>query len=286
MKTFFRDTLFTLGILLIITPFAIYCSSFQKTNSTCAFKYNYVEKHADEIKTLFMGHSHFESGINPWVLDSTYNFAQAARISYYDLELLKHFIPQMSNLKTVIYPLAYEGEPGIFFLSSKKRRTQMFEYKKGMHIEYPPEYNSLLNNVIYYLKGFTLLRNSIRCDTLGYVSLHGVSNNNNLFFVSGKTESLLNNLTEMAKICNQNNIRFIILSCPCNSTFLKENVSNNGIDTLYGIINNIIKCYPVEYHCYLNDTMFADDSLFFDQTHLNYNGATLFTKRLKDDFGL
>jgi len=46
------------------------------------------------------------------------------------------------------------------------------------------------------------------------------------------------------------------------------------------------KKYPsIEYHDYSRDSRFTDDD-FFDDTHLNTDGAAHFTRILVNDFGL
>ena len=56
--------------------------------------------------------------------------------------------------------------------------------------------------------------------------------------------------------------------------------------TLYDIIDSVRLFYPIEYYNYIADEEFKSDSLFFDNSHLNYLGAEKLTLRLKKDLGL
>ena len=42
----------------------------------------------------------------------------------------------------------------------------------------------------------------------------------------------------------------------------------------------------LRYRCYYGDPQFKEDSLYADDLHLNLTGATLFARRVKNDFGL
>jgi hypothetical protein len=88
MKHLGRDLLFTFlfGIICIIP----YDLSTSLGRNEYTEKYQYVTQHRDEIKTLIIGSSLAETGLNPFVLgDSVYNFGLPERTFFYDVALIE-----------------------------------------------------------------------------------------------------------------------------------------------------------------------------------------------------
>ena len=62
--------------------------------------------------------------------------------------------------------------------------------------------------------------------------------------------------------------------------------TESKIQKLHDMMDSVAREYPVEYRNYLVDSAFWDNNLYYDATHLNFTGATLFAERLVRDFGL
>jgi hypothetical protein len=92
-------------------------------------------------------------------------------------------------------------------------------------------------------------------------------------------------LKEMARLCQQYNVRFIVITPPCHDTYI-VNVRQEGVDVLHNMIDNIRIDYPIEYIDYLQDEEFRTDSIYYNCSHLNSVGADVFALRVKNDFGL
>jgi hypothetical protein len=92
-------------------------------------------------------------------------------------------------------------------------------------------------------------------------------------------------LTQLAKICYDNNIRFVAVTCPCADVFV-NNTRNQGIRNLYDLVDSVAVYYPIEYYNYLDDEEFRADSIYYNCSHLNSLGADKFALRLKKDLGL
>ena len=134
------------------------------------------------------------------------------------------------------------------------------------------------------------------CDTLGYIAKHGKadeSKRRSMFdenLVYGETAELCCNeykmyLTELAKVCKENGVRFIVITSPHTDRYLaKTNIK--GLNTMHDIIDHVNRYYPIEYKNYMNDADFRSDSLYFDDQHLNSVGTDIFTLRIKKDFGI
>ena len=165
-------------------------------------------------------------------------------------------------------------------------------------------YDRFPENLIRYFyiihgisSGTKLFENNIYCNTLGYTRLVGHQNSNwkqehnitrdTIFtqYAENQVEEYLNYLKEMAAICNQNRIRFIVVTPPCHNSF-NVNIRQEGIDFLLEIIEKISLEYPIEYKNYLQDEAFRADSIYYNCSHLNSIGADMFALQVKNDFGL
>ena len=92
-------------------------------------------------------------------------------------------------------------------------------------------------------------------------------------------------LSGMAALCEQHNVRFIVVTPPFSDLYIHD-VSPEGIKRLDSIAAVVNMNHHMEYHNYMCDSAFRNDSLYYNWNHLNHLGATLFAQRVKDDFGL
>ena len=296
MKRFILDALITLffsAVLIVLCYQFLYRDGSFLNKGDYIAKHEYMEKHASAIKTLLLGHSHFEVGINPYALgDSVYDLAINARVIYYDKELLRKYLPSMTNLKTVIYPMHYSFLNACQFYSNKRSREEvMLYYKTLFGIDIPPDQK--LTYWLHFIKVFNYRICSptpIVSDSLGFVRLSGQDMVNSEYLYKLWTtqicrDDFTNTLEEMANLCELYNVRFIVITCPFMDTVLSYTTSE-GIRAMYDVIDSVKAKYPIEYHNYIDDSQFRADSLYQDESHLNYMGATLFAQRVKEDFGL
>ena len=259
-------------------------------DSNNLYKYNYIQQHGKEIKTLILGHSQAAFGINPWVMgDSVFNMAEEARILYYDKEILVRNISYMPNLKVIIYTLLYHLDVGNFYNLKEFREYAINDYMQSMGIEPPPAYNrnNHLSSIlrIISLKHFGTGFRS--CDSLGYI-YNGECFDDKTDFVISKVDenAIIKDLRTMAKTCYEHGTRLIILTAPCTNTFIDQYVDSMGIVRINRIIDSVNNQYPVEYKNYINHPIFCDEKYYHGQTHLNNQGASLFAQQIKTDFGI
>lgn len=289
MKNFLSETLIVTLLVAALCGTIYWQGHNYVQESNNLYKQRYIEQHGAEIKTLILGHSQAANGINPWVMgDSVFNMAELSRILYYDKEILVRNITKMPNLKAVIYPLMYQIDNGAFFTIESFRNYSIKEYYKAMEIRPPYEYR---NNPIKPTIGEVLCiqnyANRKDCDSLGYMTLgDGISDSKDFIDIEINEDSIVAMLITMARTCTNHEVRFIIVSMPCNNTFKNQSINHAGIDRIYRIINSVNNRYPIEFCNYLNHPGFQKDELFSSQTHFNNRGATLFAKQLKKDFNL
>ncbi len=298
MKKFILDVFIAICVFLASWGCAEYLMTRANVVNTYSYKYNYV-KNNPAIKTLLIGHSHFENSINPYLMgDSVFDFAISGRWIYYDAQLLPKMIPQMPNLQNVIFPLGYQMPYGSWHYKNIRDIDKDYAYNYAQHMDtyYDrfPENMYLSSALIANKMGMKYFRDEPQ-DSLGYSRVYGhedyFENHNvkpNVY--EGDTATLCYKefrlyLTLLAEVCYDNHIRFIAVTCPCADCFVK-NTREQGIKNLYDLIDSVRVYYPIEYYNYLNDSEFREDSIYYNCSHLNSIGADMFAIRLKKDLGL
>lgn len=268
-----------------------------------SYKYNYVKNNAG-IKTLLIGHSHFENGLNPYLLgDSVFNFALGGRGNWmgWEVKLAEDLYHTMPNLQTVIYPLGYNTpfeSPHYRVPIKESVEEYMYFYTKYMHAPYdrkPEKYKYY--SALYFNKMGPKYWDNEKIDSLGYKPFEGQMpdwrhqhNVNDSAFYYGEVADkcyteFVENFIRLAKICHDNNIRLIAVTCPCSDAFI-ENTRPEIILKMESIIDSVRLYYPIEYKNYMSDDEFRADSIYYNSSHLNSSGADMFAKRLKNDFNL
>ena len=136
MKKFVSHILLGLVVVCCLFVVAEYAFSKMEVRNVYSYKYNYV-KDNPSIKTLFIGHSHIACGVNPYLMDSAFNFAiSGRRWIYWDVELAKQLVPTMPNLHTVVFPLGYvmPYESNHYDEHTEATKEITYLYTRFMHV--------------------------------------------------------------------------------------------------------------------------------------------------------
>ena len=311
MKRFLTDIIYVICILICLIVI-VEVIQYYVSDNNYSYKTKYIMSHKDSIEGLVLGHSHALRGIDPALLGkNVFNNAESGKWIYYDAIELSKYVPVMSNLRFVIYPIGYDMSQG--YLSCHYEHDHHFEkednhdynihmYAKYEHIPYDrfplklTAFSSLLTDNLAFEEiighrdcdslGFEILDSTLHCgknwDTINLVHLPDseITKLPSIYYNEYKRY-----LMNMASICNQYNVRFICITAPCYKTYINK-TSPRGIEMLYELIDSVETKYPIEYYNYLSDKEFRADSFYYDCSHLNYIGAEHFTKRLKKDLGL
>lgn len=309
MKKFLKNII-GIGILVVLVCFSIECLLLTISNEY-SYKRKYMETKGDGIRTLILGHSHAGNGINPKFLgDSVFNLAISGRLHYYDAVLAERYIPQLKNLKCVVWPLGYnfqyynykypcdykKKEKNEISLSS----TYLCMYEKYMGITYnhtkPYMYwSEIIHSKLDYGKRiFKHDWEQMGCEPSGFEPNKPESKS-----FKWETEQLphivdykskntplalsegLSNMKRIAKVCHDNQVRLVVVTMPCYQTYLNQ-VTERGLKDMYACVDTMRKVYPqIEYYNFLSDNRFTDDD-FFNSSHLTTIGAEKFTKILRE----
>lgn len=307
MKNFLIKTAL-FGLLVVAMCLGIEWLLFLRPNEY-NYKKGYVEKNADGIRTLILGHSHAEMGIDPEYLgDSTFNFALSGRLHYYDAVLAERYIPRMKNLKCVIWPLGYNFQflSYYYYCTHSSQTGSNFSssyqcmYEKYMHITYnhsfPFEYwSEIINSRMDY--GNRLLRNSFKTrmqqEPTGFDRqkpaaksgswkhdhLPTVVDYNSPETPLAKQEGI-DNMKRIARVCRDNGVRLLVITLPCYQTYLDQ-VTQRGLQDMQACVDSMKAVYPeLEYRNYLTDKRFVDED-FFNSSHLTDVGAQKLTEIIR-----
>ena len=107
MKRFLRNiALFVMPLLIIAAVLEIVAESLPNSYT---YKRTYMEQHAGEIQTLFLGSSNAYDGLNPNVVPNAFNLANSSQTIEDDYRLLSRYIDAMDSLQTVVLGLGYHS---------------------------------------------------------------------------------------------------------------------------------------------------------------------------------
>lgn len=89
-------------------------------------------------------------------------------------------------------------------------------------------------------------------------------------------------LDKIKELCTKYNINFIIYSSPTHQKSYEAYKPKN----LHNTLLNYVAQNNIKYFNFLTHPSFKNDSLFYDETHLNANGTDLFTRQFADSVKL
>lgn len=299
MRRFVKKAAILLSIFFI--PIGCLELLIRLSENEYSYKYKYVMNNGEDIETLVLGTSRAYCSINPSILgDGAFVLANSGQSLKMDLEMLKQYDNELSNLKRVFLELSVFS-----FYSYQKTGENLDDPRK--HTNYQVfmglggDFCSLTNNIIFFNEALfneslSRIYNGVylRCDELGqdlYYSYYyppvnldtkGVDqaltewNNGNPDMVKINTEYI----NKIVSSCQDRSIRLVLFTAPVWHT-LFENIDCARYDAVQTIIDDIVQLNNIEYYNYIDDHRFIDQD-FVDGHHLSSVGATKFSTILTD----
>lgn len=282
MKRFLLDALYTLlmftGVVAAVEPL------FSRAENEYSLKQSLLTENPGQVKYLLMGNSLFANSFNPHELgDSALCVAVPSRSIDYDTEILRRHIDLLPNLQAVIIPMS-----GHLYA----RREQNDAYVKFCHARYF-HIGSLIDRSAFLTGQMRLgnLTTKPECDSAGFDPVDRRWDGLCHPFVHPKTEETLKNqpyyaqcLREMNSLCSARGVGLIVVTPPATQIY-EHHLSDTILAAMQEVIGSV-DFGSLRYRCYYGDPQFKEDSLYADDLHLNLTGATLFARRVKNDFGL
>lgn len=282
----------------------------EKYKETNAYKSrNSTEKFLSvpyDIEVANLGTSHAQYGFVYDDYDITgFNFALSAQRLYYDEKILNKYINHFKQDAVVIIPISYItwylGYEGDNFKQFNKmyysllppqeiKNFQLSEYLKfGLlpvltaesKIEYiykeeEPLNQGPTNNYTISIKkmeedGLTTAQRHI-----GFIE-EGRKNKEEFIYI----------LESIIDTCIENGLRPVLTTTPL-TDYYNKHFPDEFYDEFYTDIQGVLDKYPsLKYYDYSKDERFVNSpELFFDSSHLNYEGGKLFTDIILRDIGV
>lgn len=282
LKIFFL--FFTTSIILFILDF----TSDKLVKNHLFYKIN------KDANILILGHSHLEYDLNDSLINNSVNFSQGGDSYFYLYFKFKKIIESNTRINTLILAISNN--------MFSDDIDDIWIYEKN-HLEYKyPKYSNLIS---YTDKWLLIKKEPISFSIASIYALKAkinfiISANNNLinkfewggYKYSSKNElnssiqkkelnitynksqipNLTTNIYFLDKIidyANNNKIKLILLRSPLHHFYNREYES---------LLNQFISKNSKKFEYYDYADYFMKDEMYIDYSHLNYKGATIFSK--------
>lgn len=281
-------------LLLFLTPILVLGLTVEllirRIPNDYEFKKDYLDHHANEISTLFLGSSHVYYGIDPKYVKASFNASYISQSFDYDLAILKKYQNNWSKLKYIVLPVDYFSLYGLLEDSPEAWRSK--NYSIYYHIE---THHKLISDTevfgnkldvnltrlyAYYVKG----QADTSCSRLGWGKRYTARTHKNLDKTgplaaarhTAKTNKrfeqnirLLNEIIDFAEL---RKIKVLLFTSPAYKSYITHLRQSQLKGTLSAIrqIGNTHRL--TKYYNLLDDSSFKAND-FYDADHLNEYGA-------------
>lgn len=305
MKRFLISVfLITIASCFVITMVAITEEyNIRQVPNPYRYKYEWMQKNAEDVEILVFGSSHTFYGIRPKFFENkSFNLANVSQGLRQDLFFLEYWADRYKKLKTVICPISYFSwfGRGLEFGSESYRCRY---YKIYMDCNLYPDiswYNLELSDVKtakIKMEKYKAHDKDFGCDAYGWGTAYKLSSKNMEIWNDGtEAEATVKRhttknwdyidqnhayLKDIAEFCRSRKIQLVLITTPCWHTYY-DNLEKEQLSKMYSLTHKLENQYKLLYLDYLKDKRFnAED--FYDSNHLSDVGAIKFTKILDND---
>ena len=258
------------------------------------YKIFLIEEQKKDVQLLVLGSSTTLNGINPSLFDKkTLNMAMGGQGITIDAFLVNRYLQQMPNLEAIILPVEY----GTLFMPA------VFGFPDGLmsyHVYYgfEPDCFSIDNYFeVFHRKSVrTKLERMLRgdvplfSDSLGFAGTDWINDLEAEIAVKGVTvkdysdeltDKNIKALRQIAELSEKANVKLVIISMPFHKSF-RDLASPKQWLFADSVIDCVIKQYNNSVYLNYYYTDFSD-IYYFNASHLNLEGAELFSKMLAHD---
>ncbi len=280
-------------------------------------KYEWMDRHAEEVEVIILGSSHTFYGVKPNLFPQlTYNMANVSQEIEQDLWLLKHWAPRYQHLKTVVLTMS----TCFWFNKGLENGDEAFRccnYKIYMHCDlysnisrynleiaqWPTAKEKLSKALPCYFSSNNIdgeqhnLSSLTGCDQYGWGNIF-LLKEKNLKEWNDETEAVnsarrhtpdnwdyttknLAKMKELARFCKEQGVQLVLITTPCWPSYYNR-ISRQQLSKMYQLVDSLQSEYNIPYFNYLKDNRFLEDD-FYDSNHLSEIGAAKFTKILIED---
>ena len=266
------------------------------------YKYEWMQKNAEDVEILVFGSSHTFYGIRPEFFEGkAFSLANVSQGLRQDLFLLEYWADRYKKLKTVICPISFYSwfSHGLEYGSESYRCRY---YKIYMDCDLYPDlslYNLELSDFRTAKGKIAKLFSSNEdpgYDKYGWGNTYKLSKKSIIKWNDGtEAEAAIKRHTakswdyldlnyarmkELVDFCKSRNIQLVFITTPCWYSYY-DNLNKEQLAKMYELTNRFKNEFDVPYFDYLKDPRFEADD-FYDSNHLSEIGAAKFTKILNE----
>ena len=301
MKKFLKFSLFfVLPILVVAIPVEYLL---RQVPNPYKYKYEWMQKNAEDVEMLAFGSSHIFSAIRPeFFRDKAFNLANVSQRLKIDLFLLEYWADRYKKLKTVICPVSsFTWFDRGLETGSESYRCRY--YKLYMDCDLFPDvfFNNFELSDLRTAKGkmakLLFPKTDPGYDEYGWGNTNKLSEKNMVKWNDGteaetavkghtfknwdETNSNYEVMKEIANFCKNRNIQLVLITTPCWHSYY-DHLNGEQLAKMYELTHKIQQEYNIAYFDYLKDPRFEADD-FYDSNHLSDVGAIKFSKILNED---
>lgn len=267
-----------------------------KTSYT--YKDAWLRAHGQGVNTLVLGSSHLYFGVMPQLLgDSAFNLANISQTPEYDFGLLKHYGPNLPNLKRVIIPISYFTyvDPELETIDPRLAIQYQVGMNLGLHSKLS-RYNFCLSDFQSYaqrLRSIVINVDINNCDSLGFGLGYDIETRAKNWrsatksrvedvtrSTPGRAREVNATLRQLIAWCRKRNIRVYFVTTPVIAEF-RQLMDKGQHAEMLDITRKICADTGTPW-LYLMDDETFEDADFHDSDHLTPTGAHKLTLRLKE----
>lgn len=314
MKKFLKTVcLFSLPLLLLGIGFEY---SLRQIPNPFRFKRNLLEEKGGQIKTMIIGSSVADYGIDPSCLpDSTYNLAVSGQWFRYNEGQLEKYIDRLPHLKNVIWGIAYQAlwsdeyESGVFFQDSKNDESIAYH---SIYMDISFDHNLIHRSELLsagkicfekWSKHYLRHEKTMSCDSSGLDHTYDLSEKEkdkrkwlNAIPKAIRIHTALDNekaervyrqniqrMHSVAKLCHDKGVKLYLVIPPTYKMYY-DNVDEKQLQRMRLAIQEVAdKWDNVSWYDYFKDNRFVEDD-FYDGNHLTSDvGAVKFGNILRKE---
>ena len=267
------------------------------------YKYEWMQKNAENVEILVFGSSHTFYGIRPEFFDGkAFSLANVSQGNKQDYFLLKYWTDRYKHLKTIIVPISFStwfgrgleygsesyrcryykiymdcnlySDWSLYNLELSDMRTSLGKLGKFFLKDDDPGYDEYGWGTTYKLSKKDTLKWDDGTEAEAAVKRHTAKNWDYI-------ETNYERMKEMAEFCKSQNIRLVLITTPCWHSYY-DNLNKEQFAKMCELTHKFQEECDVPYFDYLKDQRFVADD-FYDSNHLSEVGAEKFTKILDED---
>lgn len=255
--------------------------------------YNTDYKLENDTTILILGDSHIEAALNDSIIDNSVNFSSGGSPVFFNYVKLKKIVESNEQISTIILGYSPINLTGKGFYEVPKMKSMLINYY------YLIDYSDYLDIAKYNFKGLVSgitgvfrsvgdinFRTKINVKNVGIGGFRKLPTNTTELLEkdikdkklrTGKSDFVSTKyFFKIIEFCQANGIRLVILNTPIHESLIRKSTQRRM--EYNSFMNNL----NADFTFWDYEDLHFEDTYFFDENHLNYKGAEIFSKIIND----